>query len=139
MAAMSREQTDAFLRETRIAMLVTLYADGAPTAVAIWYEWDGRQAHMFTSRDSEKLRRIRADPRVCLTVAAGVGEPEAWVVVEGTAEIHDEGGIELARRLAPRYYPAEKAAQALRRWEAAADTWVLLTITPRRIRSLAPA
>ena len=139
MAAMSREQIDAFLRETRIATLVTLYAGGAPTAVAIWYEWDGAQARMFTSRDSEKLRRIRADPRVCLTVAAGVGEPEAWVVVEGAAEVHDAGGIELARRLAPRYYPPEKAAQALRRWEAAADTWVLLTVTPSRIRSLAPS
>src|SRR5438552_4181764 len=101
MAQMTPEQRDAFLARPRIAKLVTLYADGSPTAVPVWFEWDGGQARIFTGRTSEKARRIRADPRVCLTVDVSVGEPEAWVTLEGTAEIEEHGAIELARRLPP--------------------------------------
>ena len=138
MAQMSVAQRDTFLHQPRIATLVTLYADGTPTAVPVWYEWDGEQARVFTSRDSEKVRRLRAEPRVCLTVAEPVGVPEAWVTIEGTAAIDEQGGMELARRLAPRYYDAAKAERTLRQWEQLADRWVLLRITPRRIRSQAP-
>ena len=138
MAQMTRGQIDAFLRETRIAKLVTLYPSGAPTVAAIWYEWNGAGAHMFTHRDSEKVRRIRSDARVCLFVETGVGEPEAWVAVEGAAEVREQGGMDLARRLARRYYPPDRAEGAIQRWEAMADAWVVLTVTPRRIRSLAP-
>jgi PPOX class probable F420-dependent enzyme len=106
--------------------------------VAIWFEWDGGRARAFTGRDSPKVRRIRADPRVSLTVAEPAGVAEAWVTIEGRARILEEGGIDLARRLAPRYYPPEQAARAVARWEAIADEWVVVEITPRRIRSLAP-
>src|SRR5438477_9496597 len=138
MAQMTPEQRAAFLAEARIAKLVTLYPDGSPTAVPVWFEWDRRQARIFTGRDSEKVRRIRADPRVCLTVDVAVGETESWVTLEGTAAIEEHGAIELARRLAPRYYDAEKAARTLRDWEREADDLVVVAVTPRRIRSLAP-
>lgn len=138
MAAMTPEQRDAFLQETRIAALITLNADGSPTAAAIWYEWDGAVARMFTSRGSDKIRRLRRDPRACLHVEEGVGVPEAWVSIEGTVAIEEQGGIELARRLAPRYYGPEKAAATLVRWEKMADEWVVLALTASRVRSLAP-
>src|SRR5215207_676619 len=121
MAEMTEQQRDDFLAGARIATLVTLQADGAPTGLAIWFEWDGERARAFTSRGSPKVRRIQADPRVCLVVAEPTGVPEAWVTIEGTARIVDEGGMDLARRLAPRYYAAEKARQAIARWEAMAD------------------
>jgi len=138
MPAMTDHQRDEFLKTPRIAKLVTLYPDGSPTVVPVWYEWDGEHAWVFTSRDSEKIGRIRSDRRVCLSVEEPVGVPEAWVTIEGTAAI-EEGGMDLARRLAPRYYAPEKAARALDSWSAQAELWVLLKITPRRIRSAAPA
>ena len=137
MSRMTVEQRDDFLREARIAVLTTLYPDGAPLAVPIWFEWDGQRARVFTSRTSEKMQRIAADPRVCLTIAEPAGVPEAWVAIEGTATVRD-GGWELAQRLAPRYYPPDKARQALQEWGAQADTWVVVEIAPRRIRSMAP-
>jgi PPOX class probable F420-dependent enzyme len=138
MAAMTDEQRDTFLREPRIAVLATLSEDGSPTGIAIWFEWDGKQARMFTTRNSPKLRRIEADPRVSLTVAEPTGVPEAWVTIEGEARIAD-GGFALAQRLAPRYYPPEQAQQALASWGAEAERWVVIEVTPRRIRSLAPS
>lgn len=136
MPQMTPEQRDDFLRGTRIAKLITLYADGAPTAVPIWFEWDGERARMFTARGSEKVRRIQADPRAALTVETSVGEPEAWVTIEGTAAILDEGGMDLARRLAYRYYERAKAERTLAEWERLADRWVVIELTPRRIRSM---
>ena len=138
MTQMSAEQIDTFLQVTRIATLVSLHADGAPTAVPVWFEWDGRKARVFTDVGSEKVRRIRADGRVSLSVAEPVGAQEAWVTSEGTASIEAEGGIELARRLLSRYDSAERAAKALPQWEQVADQWVVVSITPRRIRSMAP-
>lgn len=138
MARMSDSQRDAFLRETRIGTLVTLDSGGSPVAVPVWYDWDGRQARVFTSRGSRKIARIRDDARVSLTVAEPVGVPEAWVSVEGTATIEDTGGYDLAERLAHRYYTPEKAAAVLPRWKEMAAEWVVIAIDPRRIRSSAP-
>lgn len=138
MAQMTPEQADAFLRETRIGKLATLNADGSPTIAPIWYEWDGNHARIFTGRDTPKVRRLRHDPRAALSVETLVGEKEAWVTIEGTVEIIDQGGYELAARLAPRYYDTAKAERTLVRWKRDADQWVVLEITPTRIRSSAP-
>ena len=51
MAEMTPSQRDDFLRETRIAKLATLNADGSPTIVPVWYDWDGQAATIFTGRD----------------------------------------------------------------------------------------
>jgi PPOX class probable F420-dependent enzyme len=135
MPKMTEAQSDAFLRETRIAKLATLKNDGSPTIVPVWFEWDGTTAVVFTSRNSAKVGRIRRDPRVALSVEEPVAVPEAWVTLEGKATIEESGGIELARRLAPRYYGPERAASALESWEKMAADWVVLRITPARIRS----
>ena len=135
MAEMTPEQRDAFLNETRIAKLATLQADGSPTIVPVWFEWDGSTAAIFTSRTSPKIKRLRADARVAFSVEQPVGVSEAWVTIEGTVTIESDGGIELARRLAARYYSPERVAAVMPGWEAMADEWVVLRITPTRIRS----
>ncbi|HLZ72349.1 MAG TPA: TIGR03618 family F420-dependent PPOX class oxidoreductase [Dehalococcoidia bacterium] len=137
MAAMTPAQRDAFLRQPRIAMLITLYDDGAPAAVPVWFEWEGERARIFTGRGSEKIHRVQANARVALCVAEPAGVPEAWVTIEGTAAVLD-GGWALAQRLAPRYYRAGQAAKVLAEWGRTPEQWVVIEITPRRIRSLAP-
>ena len=96
MTNMTKDKRDQFLRETRIGTLVTLNADGSPNALPLWYDWDGEKIRMFSSRDAGKVRRLIHDPRACLSVADPVGAKEAWVTVEGTVAIEDQGGRELA-------------------------------------------
>lgn len=134
MATMPKERLDAFLRETRIAKLATLNKDGSPNVVPVWFEWTGSEALVFTSESSAKVGRIRRDPRVTLSVEEPVGVPEAWVSIEGAAAI-EPGGFALAERLAPRYYTPERASAALESWGEQREQWVLLRITPRRVRS----
>jgi len=137
MAQMTPGQRDTFLRETHIAKLATLNADGSPNIVPVWFEWDGAEARVFTLDSSPKVARIRRDNRVALSVEQPVGVPEAWVTIEGTASI-EPGGFELAERLAPRYYDPAKAASALEGWASQRDHWVVIRITPTSIRSSAP-
>lgn len=138
MARMTREQVDDYLQAPRIAKLVTLYPDGSPTVVPVWYEWDGAEARIFTGRRSAKVERIQNDNRVALSVEEPTGSPEAWVVIEGTAAIEQEGGYDLARRLAYQYYSQERADAAVEQWGRMIDEWVVIRVTPKRVLSLAP-
>jgi PPOX class probable F420-dependent enzyme len=130
---MTPGERDAFLREARIAKLVTLRHDGSPTVNPVWFEWDGSAARLFTSRGTGKVKRIAANPKVAISVETGVGEPEAWVTLEGDAVVRDTGGKELARRLIERYYDEEKIAATWPGWEAAAENFVVIELTPERI------
>lgn len=130
---MTVEQRDDFLSMARIAKLVTLRDDGSPTVNPVWFEWDGTSARLFTSRGTGKVKRIRADSRIALSVETGVGEAEAWATLEGNATIRDEGGKELARRLIERYYDESKIAATWPGWEAAAANFVVIELTPSRI------
>ena len=134
MPSMTKEQRDAFLHEARIATLVTLNEDGSPNALPLWYDWDGERLRMFSQAGTGKVRRLERDPRACVSVADPVGALEAWVTVEGTVEIKDEGGQALALRLAERYYAPERAERTIRTWSQT-EGWVLLELTPARFRS----
>ncbi len=134
MPSMTKTQRDAFLRETRIATLVTLNEDDSPNALPLWYDWDGERLRMFSQSDTGKVRRLTRDPRACVSVADPVGALEAWVTVEGRVEMKEEGGRELALRLAERYYAPDRAERTIRAWSKL-EGWVLLELIPTRFRS----
>ncbi len=137
MASMTPEAREAFLAQTRLGFFSTLSNDGAPISIPIWFEWDGQCARMFTGASSPKIRRLQHDPRASLVVASALGEKEEWVSIEGTVTIHPEGGIELAERLAERYWDLSQPARAetLETWRQEASSLRLLQLTPARIRS----
>jgi len=128
---------DEFLSDTRIGIFTTMAADGAPISVPVWYEWDGRRALVFTDAGSSKVRRLRDNPRASLLVTNVVGEPEFWVAVDGTVAIRMDGAIELAERLAERYWDLGHPGRAatVQQWRDTAETLVLLELTPARIRA----
>jgi len=133
---MTTAEVDDFLRATRIASLTTVAGDGKPVTVPVWYEWDGKVARLFSGRTAAKMRRIDANPVANLTVYEGVGVPEAWVSIEGAAEVEDNEPAELITRLAKRYYPADRAERILKQWLGGGGSpFAVITITPERIRS----
>jgi hypothetical protein len=60
---------------------------------------------------------------------------EAWVTIEGTASIEEAGGYELSERLAERYYEEPRRSEALADWVKIRDNFVVIRITPTRIRT----
>jgi PPOX class probable F420-dependent enzyme len=135
MARMTDDQRDAFLRGRRYGILTTNGADGVPMPIPLWFDWDGGRARLFSAAGAAKLRRIAADPRVALLVPNNPDETERWVLIRGRAEVVDEDGMALARKLAERYWDLDDPAHArtLRDWES--EEWVVVAITPESITS----
>lgn len=90
----------------KLAHLVTLNRDGSPQVTIVWVGRDGDElvsAHLFPQ---QKLRNIRRDPRVSLSLESGtvneMGLAE-YLVVHGIASITEGGAPELLQELAERY------------------------------------
>jgi nitroimidazol reductase NimA-like FMN-containing flavoprotein (pyridoxamine 5'-phosphate oxidase superfamily) len=137
---MNEEERQRFLTEPRYGILNTLQKDGFPIGVPIWFDWNGETARMFTSVLSPKIKRLQADPRASLLVVNHLTEQESWVSFDGSVVIHDEGGIELAEKLAHRYWNLSDPIrrETLELWrKAAAALRVLrvLELRPVRVRS----
>ncbi len=134
---MSDDERNAFLAEPRLGILITLRVDGTPIGIPVWFDWNGEVVKMFAGKDSNKVVRLKNNPTASLLVTNRVGEPERWIAFDGTVGISEHGGIELAEKLAPRYWDMSDAGRAaeLATWREYADTFCLLTLTPARIRT----
>ena len=92
---------------------------------------------IFTVATSQKVQRIEADSRASLLVVNDLSELERWVSFDGNVTVVEQGGIELAEKLAGRYWdlrdPAKK--ETLAAWRKAADALRVLELRPERIRT----
>jgi hypothetical protein len=70
-------------------------------------------------------------------VTRSLGEPEEWVALDGTVRFRDEGAIELAERLAARYWDLadQSKAATLQSWRDKAGSLLVLELIPSQIRS----
>jgi PPOX class probable F420-dependent enzyme len=84
-------------------VVATVRSDGAPYAVATWYDWeDGR---LLVNMDFERLRlkHMRRDPRVALTVLDLDDWYHAVTVFGRVVEIREDEGLVDIDRLSQRY------------------------------------
>jgi PPOX class probable F420-dependent enzyme len=96
----------AVLEGPHLAHLVTLEADGRPQVTIVWVGLDGDEIVTGHLPEHRKLRNIRRDPRVALSIetdkrnAIGLNE---YLVIYGRARITEGGAPELLQRLAHTY------------------------------------
>jgi PPOX class probable F420-dependent enzyme len=88
----------AVLQSPALAHLVTLNPDGSPQVTVVWVGLDGDEIVAAHLPEHRKVRNIRNDSRVALSVetqarnAMGLTE---YLVVYGTARITEGGAAEL--------------------------------------------
>jgi nitroimidazol reductase NimA-like FMN-containing flavoprotein (pyridoxamine 5'-phosphate oxidase superfamily) len=125
------------LDKTRLGILISNRQDGTPVGVPIWFDWDGEVIRFFSTKTSQKIKRLTRHSHASLLVTNNVGEPEAWVAFDGEVSVHQSGGIELAEKLAAAYWDLtdQKYAERLASWQAAADIFALLELVPTNIRA----
>jgi PPOX class probable F420-dependent enzyme len=88
------------------AHVVTLNEDGMPQVTMAWVGLDGDQIVFGTIPDQRKLRNLRRDPRVALSIPTQKKNPFGlieYLVVYGRAEIVEGGAPELLQQLARTY------------------------------------
>jgi PPOX class probable F420-dependent enzyme len=100
----------------RIAHLVTLNADGSPHVSCAWVGLEDEEVVIGTLHDQPKLRNVRRDPRVALSI--GTDRRNEWgldeyLVIRGTARVTEGGAPELLQRLAHVYLGPEVVFPAM--------------------------
>jgi PPOX class probable F420-dependent enzyme len=105
MAILSSAAREA-LNAGHLAHMVTLDLDGTPQVTVVWTAVDGDDivtAHLMASK---KVRNVQRDPRVAISLVTG-GRNEIgldnYLVVHGTARVHEGGAPELLQRMAEVY------------------------------------
>jgi PPOX class probable F420-dependent enzyme len=106
MVAALTDDARALLESAIVAVVATIDRDGAPHLSAAWVGLEDGEVVFGTLNDQRKLRNLRRDPRVALTVHServnewGLRE---YLVVRGTARLTEGGAAALLQLLAHTY------------------------------------
>lgn len=100
------EVARAVVDSPALAHLVTLNPDGSPQVTVVWVGLDGDEIVAAHLPEHRKIRNIRNDSRVALSMETGerndMGLTE-YLVVYGTARVTEGGAPELLQELAHTY------------------------------------
>ena len=92
-----------------LAHLTTLNPDGRPQVTVVWVGLEGDEFVMGHLALHQKIKNIRRDPRVALSVLGDKTNEQGlreYVVVHGDARVTEGGAVPLLQRLAPLYLGA---------------------------------
>ncbi|MGI4819413.1 MAG: pyridoxamine 5'-phosphate oxidase family protein [Janthinobacterium lividum] len=107
--------------------------DGRPHAATLGYVNDGLNLYFITSKDSEKLANLTADPRVGVAIRGRADEGEAvGVAIDGRAQIvSDQSEIDRLFKTI-----LEKAPE-IRPWAPGPGQSVVVKVIPESIEAVA--
>jgi PPOX class probable F420-dependent enzyme len=94
------------LESDAVAHVVTLDEDGGPQVTAAWIGLDGDEIVFATLPDQRKLKNLRRDPRIALSIPSTTTNEWGlleYLVVYGTARVTEGGAPEVLQRLAHTY------------------------------------
>jgi PPOX class probable F420-dependent enzyme len=116
---------DEFLRRPNAAVVASLRSDGAPHTVATWYDWDNDRVLLNMDESRLRLRFMRRDPRVALTVFDGEDWGRHVSVLGRVISIEEDVGLRDIDRLAVRYTGEPFRTRDRRRFSAwvEVDAW----------------
>jgi PPOX class probable F420-dependent enzyme len=100
------EAARALLESDAVAHVVTIDEDGWPQVTLAWVGIEGDEIVLATMPEQRKLRNLRRDPRVVLSVPSS--SKNEWglleyLVVYGRARVTEGGAPETLQRLAHTY------------------------------------
>jgi hypothetical protein len=127
---MAKPVAQQLLNEVPVLHLAYTGPDGAPRVIPIGYLWDGEQFRLWTIPNSPKVRALRADPRVAVTIDM-LGTPARLLLVRGRAALTAVDGVpagylEASHRALPREGWDDFDAQV----RSLYDRMVAITVTP---------
>jgi PPOX class probable F420-dependent enzyme len=100
------DEVRAALTAGRPAHLTTINADGSPQVSLIWVGVDDDEIVSGHLDMRQKLRNVKRDPRVVLSLETGARNPmglDEYLVIRAEARVTEGGAPELLQRLAAVY------------------------------------
>jgi nitroimidazol reductase NimA-like FMN-containing flavoprotein (pyridoxamine 5'-phosphate oxidase superfamily) len=112
------------------ARFAYVWTDGTPRVVPIWFHWNGREVVMATPPKAPKLKALKKNPKVSLTIDEN-DFPQKVLLIRGTARLESVEGIapEYAAAAA-RYFDPKQAEEWLTLLRTRISSQVRITITP---------
>jgi PPOX class probable F420-dependent enzyme len=83
-------------------VLTTLMPDGQPQSSLVWCDYDGECARVNTTRERQKGRNMRANPKVSLLIV----EPDdtsRYLEIRGEVELVEDGALEHLDQITQQY------------------------------------
>jgi PPOX class probable F420-dependent enzyme len=127
----------ALLESDAVAHVVTLNEDGGPQVTAAWVGLDGDEIIFATLPDQRKLKNLRRDPRIALSIPSttinewGLLE---YLVIYGTARVTEGGAANALQHLAYIYLGPDVIFPAT----PDPPPGYITRITPQRIDGVGP-
>jgi hypothetical protein len=103
---LARPISQELLASSIPARLAYVGTDGAPRVIPISFEWTGEHLVMGTIPGSAKVRALRQNPRVAITIDTQDQWPPRVLLIRGTAGVESVDGvpdvyIEASRKVTP--------------------------------------
>src|SRR6516225_9399545 len=118
------------LQSTIPARLAYVWTDGSPRVVPIWFHWNGREIVMATPPKAPKLKALRKNPKVAITIDNNTF-PHGVLMIRGTCRLETiEGIVPEYAMAAERYFDQELAQDWLTRLRGMISSMVRITMTP---------
>ena len=101
------EVTRAAVDSGRLVHLATINPDGTPQVTCVYVGWDGDEIVAGHLADYLKLRNIRRDPRVTLSVESDVPFEgfSPYLVIKGVARVEEGGAVDVLRKITNGQFP----------------------------------
>jgi PPOX class probable F420-dependent enzyme len=96
-------EADQLLRKANPAVIATLREDGSPHTAVTWYDWDGQRFLVNMDAARVRLKHMRRDPRVSLSVMDGAEWYRQVTIFGRVVEIRDDPEFKDIDRLCLRY------------------------------------
>ncbi len=100
------EAARALLESDAVAHVITVDEDGGPQVTLAWVGLEGDEIVLATMPEQRKLRNLRRDPRIVLSVQSTTRNEWGlleYLVVYGSARVTEGGAAEMLQRLAHTY------------------------------------
>jgi nitroimidazol reductase NimA-like FMN-containing flavoprotein (pyridoxamine 5'-phosphate oxidase superfamily) len=96
--SMTQDELDAFLGACpKYCALATVRRDGSPLVIPVGYLYEQRLMYFTFAPERSAVKRIRHEPRICITVFND-RYPVQFAVIVGTAEEVEDPRLALSRR-----------------------------------------
>lgn len=103
----SDDDIQRLLGSLEVVVLSTIQPDGSPLAMPVWFWHDCESVTMISEAETQKVRNLRRDARVCVVAESGSREDARAVIFGGRAEFVGESPARraLVRALLDKYNP----------------------------------
>ncbi len=134
MPPLTESERDSFLQKAPVATLCTHNSNGTIHAAPVWFKYDKDEILLATQDDTRRIKNIKKNPDVTITVDSGGQTPYKGVVIYGKARLDYDNVIPRRVAMYEKYMPksnAEKLVKGL----AALQTLVLIHVKPSKMTS----